>query len=83
MQVLLAGDDSSAKSAVSSIIRACGFAPVDLGGLRAAREIEDVPVRRFRHWKAPFLVSFLIFLFLYFLGFAKLVHNYSSPYLIT
>ncbi len=70
-EVLLAGDDGYAKAAVSSVIRASGFTPVDMGGLRAAREIEDIPVRRFRTWKAPLVVSFLIFLFWFLLGFAK------------
>ncbi len=40
-QVFIAGDSIAAKSRVSDIIRGCGFTPVDLGALTAARTIEE------------------------------------------
>ena len=60
-----------AKEKVSSLIRGAGFVPVDLGGLTAARTIEDIPVAVFPSWRKPFLVHLLIFIFLYLLSFAK------------
>ncbi len=71
VQVLVAGDDAASKATVLSLVRACGFAPVDMGGLRAARSIEDVPVQRFPKWKAPFLVSGAIFFIHYLLAIGK------------
>ena len=38
-----------------------GYNPVDKGSLRAAREIEDIPVRQFPEWKTPLIVSTVIF----------------------
>jgi predicted dinucleotide-binding enzyme len=35
--VFLAGDDADAKATVSTFAASMGFAPVDLGGLRAGR----------------------------------------------
>ncbi len=61
----------ASKERVCALVRACGFVPVDLGGLRAARDIEDVPVQRFPEWKLPFLVSIAVFVPLYLLAIAK------------
>ena len=38
-----------------------GYNPVDKGSLRAARKIEDIPVRQFPEWKTPLIVSTVIF----------------------
>ena len=70
-QVYYAGDDASSKSKVSDLIRDCGFVPVDMGALRAAREIEDIPVQRFTSWKRPLVVSIVLFVILWLLGFAR------------
>ena len=43
------------------MIRYLGFTPVDCGTIRNAREIEDIPVQRFPHWKIPLIISSLIF----------------------
>ena len=43
------------------MIRYLGFTPVDCGTIRNAREIEDIPVQRFPHWKIPMIISSLIF----------------------
>ena len=40
-QVFIAGDNVGAKTRVSDIVRGCGFTPVDLGALTAARSIEE------------------------------------------
>jgi NADPH-dependent F420 reductase len=42
LQVLIAGDDADAKSAVAELARSLGFAPVDAGGLRFARTLEEM-----------------------------------------
>ncbi len=70
-EVFVAGNDVDAKDDVISVIRAASFTPVDMGSLRSAREIEDMPVARFRNWKTPFIVSTVIFVFLWLLGFSK------------
>ena len=45
-EVFLAGEEEGgAKAAVSEVVRAAGFVPVDMGGIRAARDIEDMPVQ--------------------------------------
>ncbi len=38
--VLIAGDDQGAKDAVSELARDMGFHPVDVGPLKATRELE-------------------------------------------
>jgi len=68
---VVAGDDAGAKLIVREFVRSLGFTPVDLGSLRAAREIEDLPVSRFREWKAPLWISLIIFVLIYLVGFAK------------
>jgi len=70
-EVLMAGDDEEGKSVVRDVVRTCGFTPVDMGALRAAREVEDIPVRRFEEWKTPLIISVAFFVVIYLLGFAK------------
>ena len=61
-EVFVASDDTPAKERVLRLVRDTGFTPVDTGALRSAREIEDIPMRRFPSWKMPLLISFCIFL---------------------
>ncbi len=42
LQVLLAGDDADAKARVAELAETLGFAPVDAGGLRLARSLEEI-----------------------------------------
>ena len=42
LQVLLAGDDATAKAAVAELAASLGFAPLDAGGLRLARSLEEM-----------------------------------------
>jgi len=42
-----------------------------MGHLVSARQIEDIPVSVFQHWRAPFYIHLAIFTFLYILGFVK------------
>ena len=70
-EVYFAGDDQSAKDEVKGLIQFLGFTPVDRGSLRNAREIEDIPVQRFPNWKYPLIVSWIVFLWFFLLGFGK------------
>jgi len=70
-QVYVAGDDGQARNVVSDIVRTAGFTPVDMGLLVSARQIEDIPVAVFQHWRYPFSIHLAIFIFLYILGFVK------------
>jgi len=70
-QVYVAGDDAQARDVVSDIVRTAGFTPVDMGNLVSARQIEDIPVSVFQHWRSPFYIHLAIFIFLYILGFVK------------
>jgi predicted dinucleotide-binding enzyme len=42
LQVLVAGDDATAKSTVGELATSLGFAPVDAGSLRYARTLEEI-----------------------------------------
>jgi predicted dinucleotide-binding enzyme len=42
LQVLVAGDDADAKARVAELATSLGFAPVDAGGLRFARSLEEI-----------------------------------------
>lgn len=42
LQVLLAGDDADAKARVADVVTSLGFSPVDAGGLRRARALEEM-----------------------------------------
>merc|ERR1711997_414676 len=70
-EVFYAGDVHSAKEGVTALIRSLGFTPVDRGALRNAREIEDIPVQRFPLWKAPMIISLVLFAVLFILAFTK------------
>ena len=42
LQVLLAGDDVTAKARVAELATSLGFAPIDAGDLRLARSLEEI-----------------------------------------
>ena len=42
LQVLLAGNDADAKARVAELAASLGFAPLDAGGLRLARSLEEI-----------------------------------------
>ncbi|KAJ8003528.1 hypothetical protein DPEC_G00149290 [Dallia pectoralis] len=70
-QVLICGDNSRAKTAVSEICRSLGFVPVDMGHLSSALEIENTPLYLFPSWRSPFFTTFTIFLFFYAYNFIR------------
>ncbi|XP_069543881.1 metalloreductase STEAP3 [Brachyistius frenatus] len=77
-QVLICSDCSDAKATVLQLARRLGFSPVDRGGLRASREIEEAPLILFPTWGGPILATFLLFLFFYLYLFLRQV---LLPYL--
>lgn len=70
-EVYISGNDKEARESISSITRAAGFTPVDMGGLVAARLIEDIPVMTFPAWKTPLIISCSLFFVLYLITFLK------------
>jgi predicted dinucleotide-binding enzyme len=42
LDALVAGDDADAKAAVAGLVESIGFHPVDAGGLRMARALEEI-----------------------------------------
>ncbi|XP_056145129.1 metalloreductase STEAP3 [Lampris incognitus] len=77
-QVLICSDCPDSKATVIQLTRRMGFSPLDLGGLSASRDIEEVPLHLFPSWGGPILTIFLLFLFFY--GYSFLRHV-LLPYL--
>ncbi|XP_078678915.1 metalloreductase STEAP2-like [Branchiostoma floridae x Branchiostoma belcheri] len=66
-QVFISSDDDNARKTVMHLAQDLGFVPVDYGSLRAAREIEAIPLRLLPSWHLAlkmFSCVFVIF-FLY------------------
>ena len=61
----LASDDPDARASVSDLVHRLGLAARDRGGLRMAREIEDIPQMLFPGWKRPLLISTTLWVCLY------------------
>ncbi|KAF2366324.1 Pyrroline-5-carboxylate reductase catalytic N-terminal [Trinorchestia longiramus] len=62
-EVFIAGNDPDARAKVALVVRACGFTPVDWGMIKAARDIEDIPLKLMPSWKKPVAVVFGLFVF--------------------
>ncbi|XP_063054509.1 metalloreductase STEAP4-like [Engraulis encrasicolus] len=63
-QVLLCGDDPGAKQAVVDIAHSLGLSAQDRGSLRAAGEIEDIPLQLFPMWRLPLWITAVLCLIL-------------------
>ncbi|XP_076060592.1 metalloreductase STEAP3-like isoform X2 [Oratosquilla oratoria] len=79
-EVFLASDFPEAKSLVSQMVRDMGFTPVDWGALKAARDIEEVPLRLMPSWKKPVKVAFGVFLGLWIMSFIQFQICMNSQY---
>jgi len=44
-------------------VRGAGFTPIDWGMVKAARDIEDIPLKLMPSWKKPVAVVFGLFVF--------------------
>ncbi|KAI4897426.1 hypothetical protein NFI96_014542 [Prochilodus magdalenae] len=56
-QVLICGDQQDAKQAVVDIAHSLGLTALDRGSLRAASELEDIPLQLFPMWRLPFRIA--------------------------
>lgn len=56
-QVLICGDHADAKQSVVDIAHSLGLTALDRGSLRAASELEDIPLQLFPMWRLPFRIS--------------------------
>ncbi|KAL2084154.1 hypothetical protein ACEWY4_019672 [Coilia grayii] len=65
-QVLLCGDEPKAKQAVVDIAHSLGLTAQDRGSLRAAGELEDIPLQLFPLWRLPLWVAAGITAFFFF-----------------
>ncbi|XP_068942314.1 metalloreductase STEAP4 [Petaurus breviceps papuanus] len=66
-QVFVCGDDKESKQRVMDVSRTLGLTPMDQGSLKAAKEIENYPLKLFPMWKFPLYLSaaLCIFYFVY------------------
>ena len=67
----IAGSEQWAKDGVRELIQRMGYRATDLGNLKAAREIENIPLSFFPEWRAPLIVSSLLWLLLYLIIFFR------------
>ncbi|XP_012693013.2 metalloreductase STEAP4-like [Clupea harengus] len=65
-QVLLCGDDPQAKQAVVNIAHSLGLTTQDRGSLRAAGEVEDIPLQLFPNWTLPLWITTGLTAFFFF-----------------
>ena len=70
-EVFIAGNNPTAKDQVRELIQYLGFTPIDMGSLQNSKGIEDVPVQRFSNWIYPLIVSGIVFLWFFLIGFGK------------
>ena len=70
-EVFIAGNNPKAKDQVRELIHYLGFTPIDRGSFQNSKGIEDVPVHRFPNWKYPLIVSGIVFLWFFSIGFGK------------
>ncbi|XP_066532462.1 metalloreductase STEAP4 [Hoplias malabaricus] len=56
-QVLICGDNAEAKQGVVDIAHSLGLNALDRGSLRAASELEDIPLQLFPMWRLPFRIA--------------------------
>jgi len=70
-QIPIAGNSLVMKQAVGVLLERLGYHFSDMGGLEQAGLIENIPLSLFPNWKKPFLISASLWLFLYFLTFAR------------
>ncbi|XP_062968115.1 metalloreductase STEAP3 isoform X1 [Cynocephalus volans] len=77
-QVPICSDQPEAKRAVSEMVHAMGFTPVDMGTLASAREVEAMPLRLLPGWKVPTLLALGLFICFYAYNF---IRDVLQPYM--
>ncbi|KAG7154631.1 Metalloreductase STEAP4-like 2 [Homarus americanus] len=59
-QVPVCGNSSEARAKVMTLVRDMGLTPVDMGGLKNARTLEELPLSFFPEWKVPVIVAAIV-----------------------
>ncbi|KAK2902973.1 hypothetical protein Q8A67_007686 [Cirrhinus molitorella] len=72
-QVLICGDRADAKQQVTDIAQSLGFTALDRGSLRAAAELEDLPLQLFPLWRLPLKIAICLTAFIFFYTLTRLV----------
>jgi len=70
-QIPIAGNSHLEKEIVSKLLDRLGYHVVDVGNLEQARKIENIPLSLFPKWRNPFILSFLLWMLLFFLTLAR------------
>ncbi|CAM4701312.1 unnamed protein product [Leuciscus chuanchicus] len=65
-QVLICGDRADAKQQVVDIAQSLGFTVLDRGSIKAAAELEDLPLQLFPLWRLPFRIAICLTAFIFF-----------------
>ncbi|KAM9436834.1 metalloreductase STEAP4 [Clarias gariepinus] len=80
-QVLICGNNTDAKQAVTDISHSLGLTAVDRGSLRVASELEDLPHQLFPLWRLPLRISagllgvFFLYVLIRDVVYARVVDN--------
>ncbi|RXN30381.1 metalloreductase STEAP4 [Labeo rohita] len=64
--VLICGDSADAKQQVTNIAQSLSFTALDRGSLRAAAELEDLPLQLFPLWRLPLNIAICLTAFIFF-----------------
>ncbi|XP_069770375.1 metalloreductase STEAP2 isoform X2 [Narcine bancroftii] len=78
-QIYICSNVVEARHQVIELARELGFVPVDMGTLSSAKEIENIPLHLFTHWRGPVLLSIGLAIFFYIYSFIRdIVHPYMK-----
>lgn len=76
-QIYICSNVVEARQLIIELARQLGFIPVDMGMLSSAKEIENMPLYLFTHWRGPVLVAIGLAIFFYIYSFIRdIVHPY-------
>ncbi|XP_053654578.2 metalloreductase STEAP4 isoform X1 [Cherax quadricarinatus] len=70
-EVPVCGGTTFARARVMALVRDMGMVPVDKGGLKNARTLEEIPFQFFPEWKVAFIVTGIIFAFFWTIKFFR------------
>nr|XP_053654630.1 metalloreductase STEAP4-like [Cherax quadricarinatus]XP_053654631.1 metalloreductase STEAP4-like [Cherax quadricarinatus]XP_053654632.1 metalloreductase STEAP4-like [Cherax quadricarinatus] len=70
-EVPVCGGTTAARTRVMAMVREMGLAPVDMGGLKNARTLEDIPLSFFPEWKVAAIITGIVFMFFWILTLFK------------
>lgn len=70
-EIPIASNNRFAKDKITQMLHVLSYHAYDYGSLKAARQIENIPLQLFPAWQAPLLVSTLMWIFFYLLQFGR------------